>query len=181
MYSSSNYNAKKEICGARNQLPAPKLQNLLQAFIYNNYMADQIDCVYLTYLDRSCGGPENNKTFKITIAEDTDGRHKPLISSYDINGLPFNYIEKRISIEGIYERYDSLMSHLQNGVLPDGDFEHVFSEEKVRLLWEEGEIAKTKYEKWQSNPNLNPIGNWECSYCPYNRVCKAQKDIDGHN
>lgn len=179
-YSSSNYNAKKEICGSRDTKPKPKSQNVLQAFIYNCEFQEQIDCTYLTYLDRSCGGPENNKTFKMTVHTEND-RHYPFIETLDWNGSRYSYVDYRISIEGIYDRYDLLMGYLQRNEMPDGDFAHVYDEEMVYAKHDAGEIAKTKFEKWQTDPKKYPIGDWECSYCPYNQLCKAQKAKDGQN
>ena len=34
MYTGSNYSAKKEICGSKDNPPRPKDSNLLQSFIY---------------------------------------------------------------------------------------------------------------------------------------------------
>lgn len=177
-YSSANYQAKKEIVGSRDTKPKPKAQNVLQAFIYNCEFADQIDCTYLTYLDRACGGPENNKTFKMTVHSEND-RHYPFIETYDFDNAKYSYVDYRISIEGIYDRYDLLMGYLQRSELPDGDFIHEYDEETVAVKWANGEIAKTKYEKWQQNPKKYPIGDWECSYCSYSKLCKAQKEKDG--
>ncbi|MFK5165351.1 hypothetical protein, partial [Propionibacterium freudenreichii] len=47
-YSSANYAAKKEICGSKDSKPKPKMQNLIQSFLYQHAMQDQVNRTYLT-------------------------------------------------------------------------------------------------------------------------------------
>jgi Holliday junction resolvase-like predicted endonuclease len=180
-YSSANYAAKKEICGSKDSKPKPKMQNLIQSFLYQHAMQDQVNRTYLTYLDRACGSPDNNKEFEITVHVDArTEKSYPRIKTTDFDGSPYEYIEKSISMEGIFARFDSLMTHLQEQRIPVGDFRHTLSSSEIDARYESGEITKYKYENYVRNPDKNPIGDWNCSYCSYSDTCKAQKKIDGH-
>lgn len=178
-YSSSNYSAKKELCGSRDTKPKPKMQNVIQAFLYQYNFKDQVNKTYLTYLDRACGGPENNKEFEITVAE-VNGRNHPRIKTTDFFGNEYEYVERSISMEGVFARFDGLMTHLQDGCMPAGDFKHSFTSEEIEAKYSLGEIAKTKYEAWKRDPKKYPIGDWNCSYCNYSKTCLAQKNTDWH-
>ena len=179
-YSAANYNAKKEICGSRDTMPKPKMQNLIQAFLYQHTLQEQVNRTYLTYLDRSCSSPDNNKEFEITVHVDSrTERSHPRIKTTDYDGQPYEYIEKSISMEGVFARFDSLMTHLQERQIPVGDFQHTLSSSEIDARYENGEITKYKYENYIKNPTKNPIGDWNCAYCSYSDTCKAQKKIDG--
>ena len=85
-------------------------------------------------------------------------------------------------MEAILERYVELMTSLQNSTEtpPPADFMHIYPEEMVRAKYASGEIAKTKFEKWESNPEKYPIGYWSCqAYCGYRSLCKKHKELSG--
>jgi hypothetical protein len=174
-YSSSNYQAKKAICGSRDNNPEPKDQNLLQSFLYLDQFKDQeISKVYLTYFDRACGGPENHKQF-IIEAKEKKGKTIPVVTT-DFKGKNITYEDERISIEGIYARYEDLMNHLKEGKIPKPDFKHEFTSKEVEDKHKIGLIAKTRYENFQRNPEKYPIGDWQCSYCDYKDLCKVHQE-----
>lgn len=177
-YSSANYQAKKELCGSRDAKPKPKDQNVLQSFLYLGQFAEQdINKVALTYLDRACGGPDNNKQFLIEKYID-NGKTYPRISTTERDGTPYSYVDKRITLEGIYDRYTDLMNHLKAAEMPAPDYRHVFSTEEVRQKHEAGLIAKTKMANWERNSEKYPIGDWQCSYCDYKDQCKADQEAE---
>ena len=177
-YGSSNYQAKKEICGGRDNKPKPKDQNVLQSFLYLGYFADQgINKVLLAYLDRACGSPENNKQFMIEKHVEGDKTYCK-ISTTERDGTPYSYIDRRITLEGIYARYASLMEHLKESRMPAPDYTHVFSAAEVRQRHSDGLIAKTRMANWERNAEKYPIGDWQCSYCDYKDQCKADQDFD---
>ena len=85
-YGAHNYGAKKEICGSRDSKPKPKMQNLIQSFLYQYHFQDQVNRTYLTYLDRSCSSPDNNKEFEITVYVDPrTEKSNPRIKTVDFN------------------------------------------------------------------------------------------------
>lgn len=174
-YSSANYKAKKEITGGRDMTPRPKDQNLLQSFLYLGQFADQgIKKVYLTYFDRACGGPDNNKQFIITTHQE-NGKTYPRLST-DYRGEKLSWIDKRVTIEGIYYRYAELMDHLKKGQIPKPDFKITFNAQEVEQKRSQDIIAKTRYEAWQRNAEKYPIGDWQCSYCDFRDLCQTYQD-----
>ncbi len=173
-YSSANYKAKKEICGNKSTKPKPKDQNLLQSFLYLGYFEEQgVDRTYLIYFDRACGGPENNKQFCIMVHEE-NGEKYPKISCTDADGSYYEYIDRRITLSGIYERYQSLMDHLKESKIPEPDYRIALSPDEVKKDFEEGLIAKTTFAKWERDNSI-PIRDWSCTYCDYRDLCQAQQ------
>lgn len=75
-------------------------------------------------------------------------------------------------MQGILDRYSELMNYLVKKEVPPPDYEHEYSEERAEHMFSIGEIAKTKYEKYKSDPVKNPIGDWQCSYCSHKSYCK---------
>lgn len=184
-YNASNYNAKKEICGLAGTRPTPKYSNAMQAALYLKYFSEPenggVKKVLLTYMDRSCSGPDAMQQFDITLNKTTQGTMIH-IDTTNSKGTHYSYDLPGVSVEGILERYTELMRSLQEStdVPPPADFMHIYPEEVVLQKFEEGEIAKTKFEKWQSNKEANPIGYYMCqSYCGYRDLCKAHKQERG--
>jgi hypothetical protein len=181
-YSSSNYTAKKDICGSRawrgspEKLPKPKDSNLMQSFLYLGHFGPQgIKKTLLTYIDRAAGGPENNKQFTVEVAQVEDKR-RPKITVVDADGVLRSWVDNRISLEGIYDRYAELKRCLIADTVPSPDYAHEYSSEKVQAMSTEGLIAKTKLEKYDKNPSDNPIGDWQCAWCDYKTLCKAHQE-----
>lgn len=174
------YEATKQICGTAYEHPTPKDSNVLQAFIYLDQFMGQVDKSVLMYLSRE---NQSRNQFEIEMVE-IDGKHYPKISTFWDKATNaekiFSYVDKRISIEGIYARYAELMEALKSGIMPKGDFRHSYTKEEIEQRFKDGLISKTAYEKWQKDKNALALGYWKCkSYCDYRTTCKAQKDEDG--
>lgn len=184
-YSSANYQAKAEYGGIGGRVPMPKHQNVMQAALYLHYFSAPdkggIKRVLLTYFDRACGGPENNREFWITLRPEGDKTYIH-IDTEDVKGVAHSYDMPGITLEGVFQRYEEQINSARDykDEPPPPDYEHVYSKEKVIRLWNEGEIAKTKYEKWVKKPEANPIGDWQCAYCNYRTLCKQQKEEQGY-
>ena len=185
-YNASNYQAKKGICGLAGQRPEPKVQNAMQAALYLEYFSKEehggIQRVLLTYMDRSCSGPESQQEFWITLDRSIKGQTFIHVDTTDAKGTAFSYNIPGVTMEAILERYVELMTSLQNSTEtpPPADFMHIYPEEMVRAKYASGEIAKTKFEKWESNPEKYPIGYWSCqAYCGYRSLCKKHKELSG--
>ena len=179
-YGGQNYTMKKDLLGSRDQNPKPKDANLLQSFIYLLTFKEQADTVVLNYIDRSCSGPENNKEFHITIHEEGDDLF-PLITTTNFYGQDYAYVDRRISLNAIKERFADLIEYLKNDDLPLPEFQHKYTDEQVEEKYSLGLIVKTKYEAWTKNHDKFPIGDWNCSniYCSFSDLCRAQKNKDG--
>ena len=185
-YNASNYNAKAEICGLGGRRPTPKYSYAMQAALYLSYFSKEenggINKVWLTYMDRSCTGPESQQLFVITLNE-VDGLTYIHVDTNDAKGTLYSYDLPGITMEGVFSRYKELMESLQNSLEkpPAPDFMHIYPEHIVEQKFRDGEIAKTNYEKWKSNPDKYPLGYFMCtSYCGYRDLCKKQKELEGH-
>ena len=132
----------------------------------------------MTYFDRSCAGPENNQEFWITLNPVEEGKTLIHIDCKNSKGASFSYDMPGITMENLLARYTELINSLRESqeVPPRPDYEHVYSDEKVIRLYNAGEIAKTNYEKWESNKTKYPIGDWQCAYCNYKTLCKKQQE-----
>lgn len=194
-YSSANYEAKVELAGGRKRdgtyrVPTPKVANVMQSALYLHYFSKpengDVKRVLLTYFDRACGGPENNREFWVSLRpeETPDGvRTRIHIDTKDINGNSHSYDIPGVTMEGIFNRYTELINALRESKesAPPPDYMHVYPTEKVIELYGKEEISKSKYEKWESNPTKYPIGDWQCSYCGYKTLCKVQKEEQGYS
>jgi hypothetical protein len=171
------YEGKKKICGNTTVKPSPKDPHILQAFLYLGQFADQgIEKVALLYFARD---DHSRQQFTITKHVENGKTYPRIVTDY--RGAQHDYVDYRITLEGIYGRYDELMEVLKKGELPDPDFEHEYSAETIEVMWEEKKIGKTAYEKWKRKSETNPIGYFMCrSYCSYRTMCAEQKKTDGH-
>lgn len=176
------YEAKKNLCGNRTVKPKPKDPHLLQSFLYLGHFSDQIEDVVIMYFARD---DHTTTEFHVTVHEE-DGKRYPKIET-TWNNEPYSYIDKRISLEGIYERFDDLMETLKTSTLPPPDLMHIYPDAIVEEKWAAKEIAKTRYENWSRNKTKYPIGDFMCGtggdagYCSYRSMCAVQKLEDGHD
>lgn len=152
------YEATKELCGnpKKGIVGQPKDQNLLQILIYLYLHQHIFARGKLIYIDKTC---KDHAEFDITLSKEGDNTY-PII-----NGV----VKRRFSVEQILERYQKLEDHVDTNILPDRDFELVYSTDKIEKLFAEKKISKTKYEKWQKKGT--PIGDWNCNYCRYKIEC----------
>lgn len=171
------YEGKKNLVGNRTVKPKPKDAHLLQTCIYLHHFIEEVDEAILMYFARD---DHTRAEFSISRHEE-NGKIYPKITTV-WQREEYSYVDYRITFDGIYERYAELMLYLKNADLPEPDFMHIYPDDVVEEMQARGEIAKTKYEKWQRNKTLYPIGYFMCqNYCSYRTMCKAQKEEDGHD
>jgi len=154
------YYATKEICGTPKQQGRPKTGHILQTLIYLDVCKRHniLDYAKLVYYARDAA---KRKEFNIDIVQ--DGEHKrPMI-----NGV----IDYRFTIEEIYDRYKELQEYLDRKELPPADYELRWDGPKVKKFYDLGEVSKTAFEDFTKNPEKNPVGDWQCSYCAYKHCC----------
>jgi CRISPR/Cas system-associated exonuclease Cas4 (RecB family) len=158
--SFAGYSATKEVIGNFHQPGKPKTSQLLQTLIYVDLCRELgiIDYFKMIYYARDSG---QRREYNISLTED-GGQWRPTI-----DGI----IDYRFTMQDVYDRYALLNDYVENKILPPRDYELVYSDEKIEGLNKLGEIAKTKYDKCKNNHEKNPIGDWECRYCNYCKVC----------
>lgn len=165
------YKAKAELCGNRNHKAFPKVSNLIQLFLYLYKTRDIYTSGKLIYQARD---DDARTSFTITLKEHK-GDFYPAIKHDDSNDE--GEIIKWISINRILERFDLLSTYVDAKQLPPRDYEKAWSAEKVEEYHKCGKVAKTNYEKWKKNPEKNPVGDFNCSYCSWEPICYS-KDPD---
>lgn len=155
------YHAEKEIMGNKYQQGNPKWSHLLQTLVYLWHFHDKgLPYFRIVYFARDS---VKRRTFKVELHKEGDSFY-PKVEGRVI---------KSFTVNDIIARYKKLDEHVKNGVIPSGDFELQYSDEKIERLFAAGKVAKTKYEKWKKGKlkDYEYIGDWECSYCPYKNVC----------
>lgn len=171
-YDGSNYTNSSLIIGNSKNKPKPRDKNLLQLM---RYMLIGLELGfktgYLIYVDRACNYYKN-KQFKIELVN-ISGKNYPKISTTDHLGEYYEYTDMRICDTGIYEAEDKLLQHLGSNAIPDKEFVEEYDEETVHTRFEAGLIPDYLYNKWKRDPMNNPLGDFQCKYCPfYNGTCK---------
>lgn len=164
----SGYEATKHIVGNKSQQGAPKDEHLLQILVYLALHKHIFTYGKLIYLDKT--STSGNAEFDIAIVTEGNNTYPT------INGV----VNRRFSIEQIFERYKKLAANIANNTLPDRDYEIEYSIEKIQRLYSQKEISKSKYLLWQKG-KAKP-GAWQCRYCGFSEQCwnkpKQQQEED---
>jgi len=175
------YPANRSICGVKREKGTgnryngrPKDEHFLQAILYYWEYQDRLDEYRLYYLERGDG---HRIEFRVGFDKQPDGKHK--VWWQQVPGDYWTaYSDEKVyqpyTIEDIHDRYRELLKMLREKKLPERDYNIIWDTEEIELRRSLGEIANTKYEKWQKNPALksNQMGDWHCSYCDYQDQCE---------
>jgi Holliday junction resolvase-like predicted endonuclease len=158
------YHAVRDVVkGTRKIVPRPKTSQLLQAVIYADYFKDTVECVKMVYYARDSAA---RREYDITLVQSGEtGRHHPCIDGQ---------VDDRFTLEDIYDRYEELREHLENGVLPPRDYEKEFSPEKIEQFRKLGDVSKTAYEEWKKGKSVP--GDWQCRYCNFSSICGSNDE-----
>lgn len=165
----------------RNQLGTPKHGHLMQAGIYDSWYAsrdDRFSGSSLIY-----GARDTGRFAEYTISTDLNeetGKHH--ISYQGISPVETSKVTTQLTIENIFENYRYIANCVDGGIIPDRDFDAVYSDEKIDKLYERGELNKTdktQYEKRKKQIEEGKSrvvkkvvkGDWQCRYCNYKNVC----------
>ena len=133
-------------------------------------------------------------------ARDTGGKAEYIITTEldpetEITHIKYKQIDPQecaektspITINSILNQYTYIQSALDTGEIPPRDFDLQFSEDKIQLMYERGELAKgdtERHEKWldfkqgKRARNVKAVqkGDWQCRYCNWANVCYDSKD-----
>jgi hypothetical protein len=150
------YYAQKEIIGNKKTPGRPKDNNLLQTIIYANEFKNTLDHFRMVYLER--GNAARNE-FIIGI--------RPVngVDRVIINGE----IERRFTVQDIYDRYEALNGYIQRSEVPPGEFKLYYDDDEIEYYYQKNKVSKTDYQKFKRT-GVRP-GDWQCSYCPFKRYC----------
>ena len=168
-YNGSNYYAALELKGTRDKHPKPKDQNLLQTFDYLlmcRNTKQNVTHSNLVYIDRSCGAYNNNVQFRISLTT-VNNEVYPKIEYLNNNKEVEYYIDYRITEKAVIAKNALLDHHVDTEKIPKRDFQHTYPPHIIEDMLVKKEITETRYKKYKENPVKNPIGDWQCKFCPY--------------
>lgn len=168
-YNGSNYYAAQELTGTKNQHPRPKDQNLLQSFTYIlscRNTENNVKYINLVYIDRSCASYSNNVQFRISAYE-ANGEVYPQVEYFNSNGEVTSYVDYRITENALNSKNETLDACVEAERIPLKDFNHQYPPAIIDDMLRKKEISEARYRKWQQDPAKNPIGDWQCRFCPY--------------
>jgi len=162
------YQARKEIFGSSTQEAFPKMENLLQTFIYtyafregNQYGFMPLDGAKILYWSRDDAAV---KDFDVRCVAHND----------DFVPMVDGVIVPHITISGIKARYDQFYECVKTRTLPKRDYYPLPNDEEIKQLYNEGAISKTNYEKYaksQTDKNRFACASWQCRYCEFYDQC----------
>lgn len=152
----------------------PKTNQFLQAINYEHYYCKTLKWLQeyrMYYMDRGNG----TRVEFLIGTELSNGKH--LCWHEQVSGPYWRYyspgkIYYPFTLEDIQNRSKQLAEYVRRKELPPKDYSEYYSDEEIPIMYEEGEIASTYYEKWFKNPSKYPISRWNCSYCDYSEQCK---------
>jgi len=158
--------ANRQICGSKRPFVAgtPKLDHLLQASIYLNEFKESLDHFRLYYLERGDGHRVDFQVF-------TDNENR--IGFQQIEG-PYwgtesaEKVYRPYTIDDVYSRMRQLVEAVKLREKPQRDFKKNYNDADVEWLHSIGELSDTKYKSYKKG---KPLGDWNCSYCPFENEC----------
>lgn len=169
-YNGSNYYAASELTGSLKKQPKPKDQNLLQAFDYllmcRNTGNEAISKINLVYIDRSCASFDNNVQFRISLQKVKDEVH-PRVEYFKSDGTVESYTDYRITEKAVLEKNALLDKYVTAEKIPAREYSRQYSDQLIQDMVLKKEISSARLKKMQEDPVKNPIGDWQCKFCPY--------------
>lgn len=166
-YDGSNYNNSSLIIGNTKVDPKPRDKHLLQLFRYLLIaQQNKITKGNLLYIDRACGLYSRNKQFHVELIKVNNVTY-PKITTHNTKGEIVEYVDVRITDNGIYEAEEKLLDCLSTNTIPTKEFKEVYSEIETELNYSKGLVSKYVYEKWKRDPVNNSVGDHQCKYCPF--------------
>ena len=168
-YNGSNYYAASELTGNSKTAPKPKDQNLLQSFEYLimcRNTGNDLEHINLVYIDRSCANFSNNVQFRISLKE-VKGEVHPRIEYFNSKGEVEEYTDFRITETAILNKNEVLDQCVEAQRIPMRDYSHQYAYEVIQDMVSKKELSVARLTKWQQDPIKNPIGDWQCRFCPY--------------
>jgi len=162
-------------------LGTPKESYLMQIGLYQWWYANKREKFGDGLL--VCGARDTGKyaEFGITVHENEETKENHIYYYYN-NPVKGPKIDSGISIENILNQFAYIQECLDTGVIPDRDFDIVYDDAKIDLLYTRGELTKSEAERYEKR--LSQIenkktkinkqiekGDWQCSYCSFKAVC----------
>lgn len=171
-YDGSNYYGSQSILGTKSLAPSPRMSHLLQAFRYLLVYKDEVEAINLCYIDRACGDWYKYKQFRITLIEVGDNLCPFIETNWNSSYHSFTLVD--VTEAGIDQAELSLIDHLSSNRIPVKEYTEAYSTTQVNEKFLDGDIAKYLYERWNKDPDNNPIGDFQCKFCAFsNGTCST--------
>lgn len=168
----------------RGVLGTPRESHLMQIGLYQWWYANSDERFaegLLVYGARDTG---KYAEYKITVEKEGD-----LDYIFYQGNAPANTskVNTGISIQSILENYRYVTESISKDSIPERDYELVYSQDRIRELYEAGELNKTdtaQYEKRQKQIEEGKTrlvkevvkGDWQCRLCEYSKVCYEESN-----
>lgn len=165
------------------KLGTPKNSYLMQLGLYQYWYANKNEEFEEALL--VCGARDTGKyaEYKVKVEQDEekeDEKNYVFYRGHHPNTTP--WVNSNIAIEDILQQYKYIQDSLDSAVLPDRDFNILYSQEKIDLLYERGLLNKSetlRYEKRkkqieEGKTRINKKiekGDWQCNFCNYKNLC----------
>ena len=166
-YDGSNYYGATALLGNTKTPPKPKDKHLLQTFRYSLIKKDEFAINNLFYIDRACGSFNRNKQFKIELFESNNNLYPKISTIW--NNQHYEYVDTRISDQGIYKAEETLLGYFSTNSIPPPEFTETFTSEEINIKFSAKEIPQYIYDKYMKDPENNPIGDMACKYCAFSK------------
>lgn len=161
------YQATAEIMGTRTRPGFPKINQLLQTFLYVDWFKEVLSGFKMVYLDR--GGPENRRDFDVWFQEvSVDGQDEVLIYPV-VDGQVYT----KFTLNGVYDRFRLVWDYYLNKELPPRDYKLYYTKEEMAQRIQAGLVSKTDAEGFKRHPDRLKYrkADWNCRYCSYRNLC----------
>lgn len=189
----------KSVFGADNKEPLPACDNLMQVMLYkheakkNNINGHKIEEMYLMYINREDGCEiyykidMDDEGYAIITPIDMEGNEMPTINVKDYPSYEnllnrpttassddSRKAELRINVNDIFKKFDNTFSNARASMLPDKDYNLIYTKEQLDKEYHCGRISKLKYNKHNKG---ELAGDFKCAYCNYKNKCLEDEGI----
>lgn len=74
-------------------------------------------------------------------------------------------------------RLEQQTASLPQEFWPPAEYQWAYTPDKIELLNQRGLLGKKKYDDWKKRKKgADRIGDWQCLYCPFKRMCVPQQN-----
>lgn len=156
------YSAEKQIEGNYHNKGAPKIEHVLQAALYLDHVQNSLKLPVrqfkILYINRGTG---HMSEFNLTL-EVREGQVYVAINDEIMGDFP---------MASVYQRYSLLAQYLASKEIPPPDYMLHYPPNLIEEKRMKGDISDSAYKNYKRNPNKYPIGDWQCGYCDFKKVC----------
>jgi hypothetical protein len=168
----------------------PRDSNLMQIAIYHWWHASHDDSYEESRLVYGARDKGTYSEFLIKTVENSSNGDIEIWYKQIVD-ITTDWIKSDITINSILRQYKYVQACIDAGVIPDRDFDLVYTSEQIDRMYQDGELGKTDSEAYEKivarekenieriaedKKPLKPLmpivkGDWQCRYCQYKNIC----------